>query len=246
MSLSRNFGIIIVCRDNSTRYKHKSVRPFHDGKSILEILIDRFSIYGYPIIVATTMNSIKTAEICKRLKKPHPYIMVPNDNVAYRLLVVATIFELDGFFRVNADNPFTSLGLMYPVKVWAETMDYDYVAFDNCMRRHEGFFLQFIKTNALSRMLLDTNKKEDREHVTPYIVRHPEIFKQKILPIPPIMDTVSVRLTVDTESDFKIAKKVYKYIGEKHWFNALNYISQNKKIEEKMLKNIKRNPKLCQ
>lgn len=239
---TKKIGIVIQCRDNSTRYKQKSVRPFFEGKSILQIIIERFQIYNYPIIVATTENSPKTIEIADMVGAL-VYIMKDEDAVLARMYCAAKTYKLDGILRICADNPFVDLGLMYPILTWAETMDYDYIAFDNCMQRHEGFFLEYISTEALCVALNSTSSKYENEHVTPYIIERPEFFKQRILPIPPIMNKVFVRLTVDTEDDFKTAQEVYKHVGGKHWSNIYKYLEDNEIIELKMLKGMVVNPK---
>lgn len=241
---TRRTGIVIQCRDNSTRYGEKSIRPFFEGKSILEIIIEKFQVFDYPIIVATSKNSIKTMVLCCAMGIP--YYIGSEEDVLARIRETVDVFNLDGILRVCADNPFVDLGLMYPVLTWAETMDYDYVAFDNCMQRHEGFFLEYVSAYALNVAVVEASTKEDHEHVTPYIIRHPELFKQKILPIPPIMNKVFVRLTVDTEDDFKMAQEVYKHIYKKGyccWHRVLEYIQENPEIGKKMLEGMRLNPK---
>ena len=243
MLSNKKIGIVIQCRDEATRYKHKSVRSFYKGKSILQIILEKFDVYDYPIIVDTTENSPKTIEICIKMgAECVPHVNMDN-NVLARIFTTANIYGLDGILRVCADNPFISLGLMYPVITWAETMDYDYVAFDNCMQRHEGFFLEYVSTEALCMALNEITSKYDLEHVTPYIIRHPELFKQKILPIPPIMNKVFCRLTVDTENDFKTAQTVYKRVGGNYWHRVIEYLQENPEIEKDMLRGMRLNPK---
>ena len=111
------------------------------------------------------------------------------------------------------------------------------------MQRHEGFFLEYISKEALCMSLNETTSKYDLEHVTPYIIRHPEIFKQKILPIPPIMNKVFCRLTVDTEDDFKTAQTVYKRVGGNYWHRVMAYLQENPEIEKDMLKGMRLNKK---
>jgi len=239
--ISNKYGIIIQCRDNSTRFEHKSVRPFYKGKSILEIIYERMSIlFQFPIVVATTENSPRTIGICKMLNAN--WFVGNETNVAMRLYMTAFENGFDGFFRVCADNPFVSLPLMYPLQAWVEG-DYDYIAFRNCMRRHEGFWVEYIKTEALGRAIDMIRGWTDLEHVTPYIIRNPDIFKQMILPIPPQLEQFTVRLTVDTASDFYIAKKVYEDMKDKYWGYILEYVEENPKLKEKMKKNRMENRK---
>ena len=245
LHLTKRIGIVIQCRDGSTRYKEKSVRPFFEGKSILEIIVEKFQIFDYPIIVATSKNSLRTMVLCNMMNIP--YYIGSEANVLERLVKAAHEYKLDGILRVCADNPFIDLGLMYPVLTWGETMDYDYVAFDNCMQRHEGFFLEYISMNALACAHLKVSTNYDREHVTPYIIRNEKmLFKQKILPIPPILNKVFIRLTVDTEDDFKTAKDIYEKIyrrGYCCWHRVLEYIQEHPEIEKDMLRGMRLNKK---
>ena len=236
-----NYGIIIQCRDNSIRFPDKSIRPFWEGKSILEVIYEKLIVLNqFLIVVATTYNSPKTIAICKKLGIPH-YIG-PENNVAKRLYLTCKKYGFDGFFRVCADSPFTSLPLMYPVVAWVSPK-VDYVAFKDCMRRHEGFFVEYIKTSALRLSLIVSAKREDLEHVTPFIIRNPDLFRQKILPIPPDLNKIAIRLTVDTASDFYIAKKVYKYMKNNYWGLILDYIRDNPDIQKQMIKNRMENKK---
>lgn len=219
----------------------KSIIPFFEEKSILEIIIERFQIYDYPIIVATTKNSRKTMALAGLMGIP--CYAGSEEDVLGRIYEVVDIYNLDGILRVCADNPFVDLGLMYPIITWAETMNYDYIAFDNCMNRHEGFFLEYVSAYALNFAVIEADMSTDHEHVTPYIIRHPELFKQKILPIPPIMNEVFIRLTVDTEDDFIIAQEVYKHIGGKHWHRVVEFLQEHPEIEKQMLEGMRLNPK---
>ena len=139
--MTNNIGIVIQCRDYANRYNEKSVRPFHKGKSILEILIERFKHLPFKTVVATEAKSLKTIEICHKTKTS--CYLGSEDNVLKRMYETARVFGFDGIFRVCADSPFIQLPLLYPIKKWAETGKYDYVGYYKSMRRHEGFFLEY-------------------------------------------------------------------------------------------------------
>lgn len=236
-----NIGIIIQCRDFASRYPNKCVKNFFHGKTILDIIIDKFKHLGFKIIVNTTEDSYETIRITKE-KKVNLFLRTyAFDDVLFWFTECAKLYELDGVFRVCADNPLIQLSLMYPIKAHAITEKYDYISFERAMQRHEGFFLEYISTNALEK----ANKKAtiDREHVTKYIYEHPSDFNLKILPIPPELNKVDLRLTVDTKADFKIARLVYSFVGENHWLYVANWCYNQPEILKKMKENIKRNPK---
>jgi len=53
-------GIILQVRTGSTRFPNKMVQPFYKGKSILEILIERYLVISeneIPLVIATTDKS---------------------------------------------------------------------------------------------------------------------------------------------------------------------------------------------
>jgi len=238
-----NIGVIIQCRDESSRMKHKAVRKFAFGKSILEIIHDLLYTLGIPIVVATTEKSKRTINICKR--RGYNCYMFPfsENEVADRLLACAKIFDFDGFFRVCADNPFIQPSLIYPIKVWAYSDRYDYVSWENAMERHEGFWIEYISTDALQKAIMCDESPETREHVTQFIRRNPWLIESKTIPIPDELNKINIRLTVDTMEDFKIAQKIYKKLGHAYWMNIIEYLSEHPKLLSKMKKNIERNPK---
>lgn len=235
--MTSKIAIVIQCRDRSTRYPAKSVRPFHKEKSILEILINRFKYLDYPIIVATSRLSPTTFEIAKRCNVE--VRMGSENDVLSRFVDIVDEFELDGVIRVCADNPFIQLPLMYPIIAWKR--DHDYVAYFNAMGRHEGFWVEYVSAEALR--IANKCMLHGREHVTQYIYWHPEMFSIKWLDVPSDLDFFHLRLTVDTERDFAIARKVYKYAGRQHWYYILNWIKEHPEVYQAMQENIKRNMK---
>ena len=136
----------IQCRDYSTRLKHKSVRPFYRGKSILEIIIRRLKNADLRnIFVLTTENSPKTQEQADKLGVT--VFIGDEDDVHNRFCKFATRYQPEGIIRICADNPLVALGLMYPIEKWGKSGLYDYVSFDDAMHRHEGLFCEYISEN---------------------------------------------------------------------------------------------------
>lgn len=234
-----NISIVIQCRDASTRYKHKSVRPFYNRKSILQLLLARFSHLPYNVVVTTSLKSPKTIE--QATEAGVDITTGPEGDVLARMCEVVEAYNLDGIFRVCADNPFIQLPLMYPVVAWM--YGNDYVAFDQCMKRHEGFFVEYVSREALFDAEKHAEEMYDRENVTSHVYNNPHIYRVGWLEIPEEFNAFKIRLTVDTQSDFEIAQEVYAHVGERHWMWILNYLYENKELLKKMEKNIRRNEK---
>ncbi|KKM86410.1 hypothetical protein LCGC14_1279320 [marine sediment metagenome] len=212
----------IQCRDYSTRIKLKSVRPFYKGMSILEIIIRRLKMVYRKrnLFVLTTANSVKTQEQADDMGVK---VFIGNEEDVYdRFFKFVIRYQPEGVIRICADNPLFSMALMFPIEKWGRSGLYDYVSFKDAMLREEGLFCEYISEAALTGMKNKPMTDYDREHVTPYIYNHPDEYRLKILPIPPIMDEIHMRLTVDTKVDFKIAQKIYNSVGENYWGNIYN------------------------
>lgn len=233
-----NIGIIIQCRDSSERYKEKSVRPFYKGKSILQIIIDKLTHLPYPIILATTPSS-PIATTIGRMSGLN-IVVCPEGDVLAQFYKIVKDYKLDGIVRICADNPFVQLPLMAAVLMWK---GYDYVAFKDAMRRHEGFFVEYISGYAIKEAGRLCTSPYERRHVTPFIYNHQMDYSIKWLPIPEELDRFSIRLTVDTKEDFELAQRVYEQIEEKHWYYIVDYLYYRPHLIRKMEENIRRNLK---
>ena len=69
----------------------------------------------------------------------------------------------------------------------------------------------------------------EREHVTPYIHNHSEIFSRKNMAY--IKDLSHIRLTMDTVEDFDLLEKLAPYVFEsgeyRHMEDILNYLDEH-------------------
>ncbi len=233
----------IQCRDNSIRLKHKSVRPFYKGKSILEIIIEKFKrVDMRNLFVLTTENSVKTQEQADKLGIT--VFIGDEDDVHNRFCRFVIRYQPQGVIRICADNPFISLGLMYPIENWGKSGIYDYVSFKDAMLRHEGFFCEYVGETALMDMKIKPHiTKYERENVTPYIYNHPEEYRIQTLPLPRELDIYDIRLTVDTRNDFKLAQEVYRYMKGRDWWDILEWCVLHPSVYFKIQKNIEESKK---
>jgi spore coat polysaccharide biosynthesis protein SpsF len=221
--------------------KNKSVRTFYKRKSILEIIIQRLKDSGKRnIFVLTTENSPKTQEQADRMGVK--VFIGDEDDVHDRFCSFVIRYQPEGVLRICADNPFVALGLMYPIESWGKSGLYDYVSYTNAMLRHEGLFCEYISEFAITDMKTKDLTDYDKTHVTPYIYNNTD-YRIQILPIPPIMNNVPIRLTVDSIADFRLAQKIYRVVGEDYWGSIYNYVFDKPTILKEMSRNIGENHK---
>ena len=99
-------GIIIQARTGSERLPGKVVKPFYHDKTILEIIIGRFSQLNYPIIVATTPHAADDMIVEIAQKCNAETFRGAEQDVLQRFIDCANEYQLSIVLRVCADNPF--------------------------------------------------------------------------------------------------------------------------------------------
>ena len=99
----------------------------------------------------------------------------------------------------------------------------------------DGLDLEIIKYTALEKSWMEAKHSFEREHVTQYIIRHPEIFKiQKFNS--PIGNFGNNRWTVDEPEDFELVKNIYEHFDKTqigmnfNYKDILNYLQKNPEV----------------
>lgn len=86
----------------------------------------------------------------------------------------------------------------------------------------EGYNVEVFSIKTLKRANLEAIKPSDREHVTTYITMQPSIFK--IYRVDYEKDYSKYRLTLDYDDDYKLIKKIFESLYDKHHFFTLEDI----------------------
>ncbi len=112
--------------------------------------------------------------------------------------------DSDLIVRVTADDPFKCPELIHAcVDAMLEDDSLDYVSNITDNGYPEGLDVEVIRASALEKTCRQANSANDREHVTQYIIKNPNIFKLGSIVAP--HDYSRFRLTVDHESDIEVA-----------------------------------------
>lgn len=248
-------GIIIQARSGSTRLPKKMIIPFFKGKGILETILIRMNDakLGIPIVLATTIST--SDDVIKEigLKNEINVFRGSENNVLDRFIKAAEKYKFDKIIRICADNPFLDLvGLDKQIKVFCN-MDVDYWCYalsDNTptIKTHYGFWTEGVKLSALKRVAKYTDEKLYQEHVTNFIYLNPNQFSIHFEPIEKTIEQErNVRLTIDTEEDFKLGQKIFSNLNELEIpvtaKSILSYLKTNPKYFETMKKEIVKNTK---
>lgn len=207
----------IQARMGSTRLPGKVLKKIL-GKPLLEFLIERVSC-SHEIDDIVVLTSHKTEDdaivsFCEE-KKIH-YFRGSEDDVLDRFYQSALQRNVDGIVRITADCPLIDPEVIdqlvhtfrnaYP--------DIDYLS--NTLQRTypRGLDTEVFSVNALQRAFNCARYPEEREHVTLYLYRHPELFDLKNIAHVPTLE--KYRWTVDTPEDFALVRLILENLYPTH------------------------------
>jgi spore coat polysaccharide biosynthesis protein SpsF len=247
-------GIIIQARTGSTRLPRKMLLPFHKGKSILELLIDRIQLADLhvPIILATTTNNIDN-ELISIVENKGIYIFRGSENdVLSRFISAAQEYSIDKIIRICADNPFLDIIDLNKQIQDFRNSSYDYWCYSlesgtPSIITHYGFWGEGVTLSALKIIAESTNDTKFHEHVTNFIYTNEKLFSLYKKQIPKGIERVKLRLTIDTIIDFEIASQIYSKMVERNFsitsMEVFKYVVSNQVWVNMMSEEIKSNKK---
>lgn len=249
----KNTGIIIQARSGSTRMPDKMLKPFFSGKSILEILIDRFKkeAGGIPFVIATTTvpSDDRIEDMAKRANSL--VFRGSEENVLQRFIDTAGEFGFEKIIRVCADNPLFDISGTLKLLDFDKISDYAAYKMTNnkpSITTHSGFWGELVTVEALKKINQLTDERIYLEHVTNFIYSNPDLFKIKLLPADAeVFYRDDIRLTVDTKEDFKMVSQIYSLLSEQNQdisvANVLKIIESKPDFLKMMATQIKLNSK---
>ena len=194
---------IVQARMGSTRLPGKMTKEIL-GKPIVEYVFDRVrpSKRLTEIWLATTTDT--SDDVLAEWAKNHGvkcYRGSMND-VLDRYYQTAKLAEADVVVRITGDCPLADCQVIDCVinEYLTEYPKFDYVCNTQPPTFPDGLDTEVVSFVALEKAWQEARLSSEREHVTPYIWKHPEIFKIKN--IFNDVDLSGLRWTLDTEEDF--------------------------------------------
>jgi spore coat polysaccharide biosynthesis protein SpsF len=112
--------------------------------------------------------------------------------------------------RLTADNPAIDPTLLDQTIAHHLTTRADYT---HTTGLPLGTNLEIISPEALLRAHREARQPDEREHVTPYLRRHPELFRLETLALSVPPAVAALRLTVDYPSDYALLSTLYDTLG---------------------------------
>lgn len=242
-----NIHAIIQARLGSTRLPGKVFMPLGKGgkgKPLLWHVVNRLrpSRYVNKIIVATTTApaDIEIMDWCKSEKIE--CFMGSENDVLDRYYQCAKSFNSDIVIRITADDPFKDYRLMDKVIEKLINDKLDFAVNNKPASFPEGLDIEVFTFDSLRQAALNSQDPFEREHMTQYMHRHPQLFKSAN--VKNEQDQSALRWTIDTQEDYNMAIQVYEKLEKADQTpflteEIMQLLAQNPQIAE-MNSNVKR------
>lgn len=220
-------GVIIQVRTDSARLPNKAFLklPFNfDLTAIEQVIIRSKKIMDIDdIIIATTCK--KRDSVFENIaKNTGVKIFKGSDfNILERFYFAAQANKVDVIIRLTGDNPCVDPQVVDIILKNHIEKKSDYTLTKGYPI---GLDVEVFNFDALEKAHKNATKDYEKEHVTPYINRNPQIFKINEIKAPKELYAPDIRVTLDTEEDYSLLCAVYDYLYPKNkYFNAYDIIN---------------------
>jgi spore coat polysaccharide biosynthesis protein SpsF len=222
---------IIQARMGSTRLPGKVLSDL-GGAPMLSRVVSRVcrAVSLDDVRVGTTTGA--EDDVIARWCAQHgcPCFRGSRDDVLDRYYQAARQAGADAVVRVTADCPLIDPGVIDRVvaEFRARQPLVHYASNVAAPRTYpRGLDTEVIRSDALSRAWAEDQDPAWREHVTPYVYRHPELFHTHAVRAG--ADYSAMRWTVDTAADREFARRVYGHFGDApfSWQDVLALLGRN-------------------
>jgi spore coat polysaccharide biosynthesis protein SpsF len=129
------------------------------------------------------------------------------DDVLDRYYQAAISFQADIIVRLTADCPLLDAKIIDKLVQTFHKGDFDYVSNTIECTYPDGLDTEVFKLEALGRAWKEACLNSEREHVTAYIYKHPELFR--LGNVKNSIDLSHLRWTVDTPEDMEFVRAIY-------------------------------------
>ena len=250
---NKDWSIVVQARTGASRLPGKMIQSFFKDQTLVEVVLNNL-VHNIPkekIILAAPSNP-KDDQLCKIVSGLGISVFRGSeDNVLKRFIDASEAFNIKYLVRVCADNPFINPEFISNLIDKGVEKKADYISWffsDDLpvIRSHSGIFAEWVSLDALKKIAALSNDKMALEHVTYFIYQNQDLFSIIKLPVENENLYRKIRLTIDTEDDFILAKKIFHELSECWGYsqdNLIHFLEKNPVLVDQMEKNIKINAK---
>ena len=163
------------------------------------------------VVVATTdrPSDDPTEQCCRGMDVP--CFRGSETDVLDRYYRAAERFPADAIVRLTADCPLLDPRVIDKVVTFFHEGTYDYVCNTMPPTYPDGLDTEVFRRESLNQAWREARLQSEREHVTPYIWKHSELFR--LGNVANDTDHSKLRWTVDEPADLEFVRRVYAHFG---------------------------------
>ena len=198
-------GVFLQVRLDSSRLPRKALLPL-EGKAVITHAMEalrEIEADAYVLLTDREGESVfkQYAAACG-----FELFTGPKDDVLERYALAAERYQVTNIIRATGDNPLVSGRYAQLLLEMHLGENADYSGFRGLPL---GTGVECIRTEALMRARDEAQAEYEREHVCPYLYRHPEAFSIFTPQVPEDCYAPELRVTLDTSDDYKRLEFIY-------------------------------------
>jgi glutamate-1-semialdehyde aminotransferase/spore coat polysaccharide biosynthesis protein SpsF (cytidylyltransferase family) len=203
---------IIQARMASTRLPGKILAEVGGYPMLFHVVRRAQRAKGLDLVVVATSNRTPD-DVVERFCEDNGIrcFRGSEDDVLDRYYHAAKQFHADVVVRLTADCPLLDPEIISLVVQMFRAAEHDYVSNVLECTFPDGLDTEVFSWQALERTWREARLKSEREHVTPFMRNHPELFRQ--LNVRHSQDLSGLRWTVDEPCDLDFVRGIYAHFG---------------------------------
>lgn len=204
---------ILQGRMSSSRLPGKVLKPIL-GRPMIGLQLDRLKrcTTAAKLVVATSVEPTDDPIAAFCAAENVACFRGPLNDVLGRFEGAARAHDpVDHVIRLTADCPLSDPAVIDRLVRAHIDSGYDYTSNVGTLRFPDGLDAEVMKRSALAAAAAEATDPFEREHVTPFLYRHPERFR--IGHLDNYADQTHMRWTVDTLDDFRMVEAVFRELG---------------------------------
>jgi len=202
-------ALVLQARLDSSRLNGKALLSLGDKPMVFRVMEALAFLPCEKKILACPEDSVSAFA---PLAEEAGFILVPGpkEDVLARYCLAIRESGADRVIRATADNPFVFVDAALAIESEASALGADYAGYFGLPY---GAGVESVASEALLRAEREAEAPDEREHVCPYLYRHPEFFRLHRPLAPRRWQGPDCRITVDTREDYDRAKSLYERLS---------------------------------
>ena len=202
-------ALILQARIDSSRLNEKALLPLGDKPMVFRVMEALAFLPCEKKILACPEDSVSAFA---PLAEEAGFILLPGpeEDVLARYCLAIRKAGADRVIRATADNPFVFIDAAEAIESEAATLGADYAGYFGLPY---GAGVESVAAEALLRAEREAKAPDEREHVCPYLYKHPELFRLHRPFAPRRWQGSDCRITVDTKEDYDRASLLYERLS---------------------------------